>query len=371
MKDICILQNGLSYGGTDTFVINLIKGLLNRGYHVTVVITGNPETEEPREKELANTGARIVKTSSLEDGFFSKLRHFRLLFQELKKNQYDAFQTNIDLFNGPQLLIAWLAGIPIRECHSHNSQQEREVKYGRSIEVIIYQAMMRRMCWMFSNRRGGCSEPAMNFLFQNRWKKDSYSKVVNNGIDLARFSQRDRNGDKLSDVADHGSYHVLTVGRISTQKNPIFIADVFAALCRLNDDVDLIWAGTGELEQDVKDRLNRLGVLNKVNFLGRRSDVDELMKACDVFLFPSLFEGLGIVVIEAQAAGLPCVVSDAVPKMVDCGAVEFHSLSESKEIWAQSIQNILEGKKKFIVDQKKLSQYSIENMVSQMESLLH
>lgn len=370
MKNVCILQNGLSYGGTDTFVINLTKGLLNHGYHVTVVVACNPGAEEPREKELASTGARIVKTSSLEDGFSSKLMHFRLLFQELKKNQYDAFQTNIDLFNGPQLLIAWLAGIPVRECHSHNSQQEREVKYGRSFKVIIYQAMMRRMCWMFSNRRGGCSEAAMDFLFQNRWKKDPYSKVVKNGIDLARFSNKVRIDNKLSEVAISCSYHVLTVGRISTQKNPMFIADVFAALCRLNDDVDLIWAGTGELEQDVKGRLNRLGVLKKVKLLGRRSDVDELMKACDVFLFPSLFEGLGIVVVEAQAAGLPCVVSDAVPKMVDCGAVEFLSLSESAEIWAQSIQNILEGKKKFIADQKKLSQYSIENMVSQMETLL-
>lgn len=169
MKKVCILQNSLNYGGTDTFVINLCEGLVKDGYSVTVVLSMDKDVIGARLHDLQATGAQLVWTCSLNNTK-AKIRHLSLLYKELKKTKYDVFQTNIDLFNGPNMFIAWLAGVPIRECHSHNSQQGKELRSGRKLSVRLYQGIMRWLCWKFSNRRCGCSEDALEFLFGNKWK---------------------------------------------------------------------------------------------------------------------------------------------------------------------------------------------------------
>lgn len=86
----------------------------------------------------------------------------------LKRYQFDIFHTNINLFNGPNLLIAWLAQVPIRCCHSYNTMQQREIIYGKTLAIRAYQSFMRWVCWTFSNRRIGCSSEAMDFLFRDK-----------------------------------------------------------------------------------------------------------------------------------------------------------------------------------------------------------
>ena len=120
---VCILQNGLARGGTDTFVVNLCKGLDRQKFDITVV---NPSTRPGsmvREPDILDTGAKIVHTSDLGKGHLSKFIHFIRLYKLLRTEKYDVFQTNVDLFNGPNLFVAWLAGVPVRCCHSHNTMQ--------------------------------------------------------------------------------------------------------------------------------------------------------------------------------------------------------------------------------------------------------
>ena len=367
-KKICILSNGLVRGGTDTFVVNLAKGLDKTKYDITVVlpVTGNENCL--RVPELLEIGVTVKKTCSLT-GFRGRAVHLFRLFRILREEKYDVFQTNIDLFNGVNIFVSWLAGTKIRVCHSHNSQQQKEAAFGRTPAIAVYQGVMRWLCWTFSNRRAGCSKAALDFLFKDKWKKDPRAIVVNNGIDIARFRSEADTGEVLQEIGAKARYHILTVGRISPQKNPMLIADIFAALCKKREDCDLIWVGIGEMEAEVKAKLRDHGVMDRVLFLGTRGDVNELMQCSDVFLFPSLFEGLGIVVIEAQAAGLPCVISDTIPGMVDCGGCCFLPLSDAPELWAQKVCDVLDGKETFCVDEERLNQYSIEHMVEQMESL--
>ncbi|MDC7288821.1 glycosyltransferase [Blautia schinkii] len=202
MRKVCILQNSLSFGGTDTFVINMCEGLMKDGYSVTVVLSMDPKKPGPKLNDLKTTGVRIIWTCSFKN-IKEKLRHLLLLYKELRKERYDIFQTNIDLFNGPNLFISWLAGVPVRECHSHNSKQEKELQVGRKLCVTLYQTLMRWLCWNFSNRRGGCSEIAMDFLFHQKWKSDKYSKVVHNGIDFSEF-RRSCNFDEKKKSWDFG-----------------------------------------------------------------------------------------------------------------------------------------------------------------------
>lgn len=368
MKKICILQNSLTYGGTDTFVINLCKGLVRDGYDVTAILSVDKAQDLPREKELADTGCRIIKTCYL-GSIKSKLKHLKLLYKELKKGKYDVFQSNIDLFNGPQMLAAWLAGVPIRECHSHNSQQGKELSQGRTLSIKFYQKIMRWLCWTFSNRRVGCSEIAMNFLFGERWKDDAYSKVIHNGIDLLVYKKQFDTEKKKKELGLTAKFNICTVGRMSLQKNSLFIVEIMKVLSKIRNDCDLVWVGTGEMEEDIKNTIRKYCIGNRVHLLGSRTDISEIMRSCDAFLLPSLFEGLAIVLIEAQAAGLQCVISNTTSSESNFGGCLYLPLEENAEYWAKKISNILDGNIKNNIDESILEKYSLEYMVSKMEEV--
>lgn len=369
MKKICILQNSLSYGGTDTFVINLCTGLVRDGYDVTVVLSVDKEETLPREGELCATGVTILKTCHLR-GVWSKLKHLKQLFQHLRSGEYDVFQTNIDLFNGPQMLVAWLAGVPIRECHSHNSEQSRERKEGRKFTVKLYQALMRWLCWTFSNRRGGCSEKAMDFLFGGHWRQDSHSKVIHNGIHLQEYEKPKDTQEIKEKLGFSQMYNICTIGRMDIQKNPIFITEIIKELSQIRSDCDLIWVGIGEMREAVQKNIAKFGIGDMVHLLGTRRDIPEILKSCDLFLLPSLFEGLGIVLIEAQAAGLTCVTSDTIPPEANCGGCLCLSLEQNAHFWAEYISKVLDGKVLCTIDRMQLNAYSVEHMVKEMEALL-
>lgn len=363
---VCILQNGLARGGTDTFVVNLCKEIDKDRFDITVVNPSIKPESQVREPEILATGAKIVRTSPLSGGK-SKLKHLRMLYRLLKDGKFDVFQTNIDLFNGPNLLIAWLAGVPVRCCHSHNTMQQKSIVQGMTLPIRLYQAVMKWMCWTFSNRRSGCSEDAMNFLFTGKnWHQDKYPVVVNNGIDIDRFRMPIGVERKKKELGLTAKYHIVTVGRIIPQKNPLFIAESFAQLCKMRTDVDFAWVGIGDKEEECREILKREGVLKRVHFLGSRTDVNEILPCCDLFYMPSVFEGLGIVIIEAQAAGLPCIASDTVPKEANCGAVHYISLDADKSVWAQAMSDVLDGKLQLKADEESLQQFSIHHMAEQM-----
>lgn len=369
-KKICILQNGLSRGGTDTFVVNLCQGLDPMKYDITVVNPCLQKEKNVRESEVLATGASVIHTADLGAGLWSIIRHFILLFQVLRKGRYDVFQTNIDLFNGPNLFVAWLAGVPIRCCHSHNTMQQKALVKGQTLPIRLYQGLMKWMCWTFSNRRSGCSRDAMEFLFSGKdWQSSSYPIVINNGIDLKVFSGQQRTESKMRELGLTARYHLVTVGRIIPQKNPLFLANVFVELCKMRKDVDLVWVGIGELQKQCETLFKSSHCLDRVHFLGSRRDIPEILPCCDLFFMPSAFEGLGIVIIEAQAAGLNCLVSDVVPVEANCGAVAYKSLHDSVESWASEICDFLDKKKQLMLDNAKLQSFSIQHMVEQMQQL--
>ena len=130
-----------------------------------------------------------------------------------------------------------------------------------------------------------------------------------------------------------------------------------------------IWVGIGPLEDECKAIFERAGVLQRIHFLGSRNDVNEILPCCDLFYMPSAFEGLGIVIIEAQAAGLPCIVSDVVPHEANCGACEYISLDQPQNIWVEAINDVLDGKISLNVDEHKIQKFSIEHLAKQMEQV--
>lgn len=370
-KKLYILQNGLARGGTDTFVVNLCRGLDKHEYDIVVINPSIKPDSLIREPEIIAAGCKIMRTSPLT-GILSKFKHFYRLYKILKKGKADIFHTNVDLFNGPQLFVAWLAGVPMRVCHSHNGNQQKALVQGPTLMIRVYQSIMRWMCWHFSNRRLGCSEIAMDFLYKgHNWNHNRYPIIINNGIDLDLYSKRNDPFVVKRDLGFTAKYHIVTVGRIIPQKNPIFIANTFVELCKSRNDCDLVWVGDGPMKHDCELIFKEAGFLNRVHFLGQRSDVVEILQSCDLFFMPSSFEGLGIVLIEAQAAGLPCLASTEVPHEANCGACLYKSLDEKTKNWVNMMNDILDKNIIMELNETKLQKFSIHYMVEQMHRVFN
>ena len=361
-RNICILSHGLESGGIGTFVANVVKTINLKKYNVVLVLAlDQMGSHQFREDEVLAQGVRVLRTNDL-NGIKKKLLHFIRVYKILKENSYDVFHANMDMLNGLNLLVALLARVPVRICHAHTIASTYEANHGKRWFVRVYRRLMRFLIWNCSTHRCGCSEPAMNYLYEDRWKKDKNSKIIFNGIDLDAFHSVHRDNTRVK-------YRIVTVGRITEVKNPFFTVEVMQKLCKMRKDCELIWVGTGDLENAVKENIHSNGLSKCVQMLGARHDVNEILKTCDLFLLPSLFEGLGIVLIEAQAAGLPCIASDTVPTAANCGGIVYLSLSESAERWVQKISDILDKKIVLQIEPERLAKYDLTYMAKQLEEV--
>ena len=187
---ICLLNHGLASGGTDSFVLTLATGLVQDGHDVTIAMAVNPESKPQfREDEAKSLGIKIHKLSDL-GGIGEMLRYARRLYWFLKTERFDVFHANMDLFNGINMFVAWMAKVPVRVCHSHTINSQYEQQSGKHFAVNVYRKIMRHMLWKYSTIRCGCSEQAMNYLYCNRWVSDKNSHVIYNGIDMTVFCNK-------------------------------------------------------------------------------------------------------------------------------------------------------------------------------------
>ena len=329
--------HGLGNGGTESFVISAITDLKKRNYDISVVIAVDDNQRQFREDEVEKLNIPIFRTCDLNN-IFRKIKHFIRLYKLLKKEKPDVFHSNMDLLNGVNLFASKLAGIKVRVSHSHTSDSQYENDTGKHFLVSIYRFIMRKFIWAFSNRRIGCSNLAMDYLYTDKWKKDKHSYIVFNGIDLEKFNSMNdyqiNEKKHLLNIKDE--YIICTVGRIQESKNSLFIVDVLSELKKRNVNFKFFWIGKGDQLEAVKVKAREMGVINNIVFLGARKDVNELLQCFDCFLLPSKFEGFPISVIEAQTAGLKCIVSSSITKDINCGLCRFLSTDDA-ENWANEI----------------------------------
>ncbi|MGL4830978.1 MAG: glycosyltransferase [Propionibacteriaceae bacterium] len=208
--------------------------------------------------------------------------------------------------------------------HSHNSATDRGRFHRR------FQPLLSRVV----DDRYACAAGAADYLFGTRRDVG----LVQNAIDLSCYRADSARREQVRQELDlAGRTVILSVGRFTAQKNSLRIPALLRAVVDENPKAVLLWVGQGELEAEARDEVNALGLRDHVRFLGIRDDVADLMQAADVFLLPSRFEGLAFVLVEAQAAGLGCVVSTAVARESCVGGVRFVDLAESDQTWAREL----------------------------------
>jgi glycosyltransferase involved in cell wall biosynthesis len=322
-RPLRVLQilRSMEVGGAETLVMNLYRHINRSRIQFDFLLFSDRGYYEP---EILELGGVIHRLPYLTDvGLLSWLRQLGRFFRA--HPQYRIVHSHLNTISGPILMMAKRAGVPVRIAHSHACGSRYRV-VERPIRWVF-----RRMLLPSATHLMACSHAAGSWLFGK--PNEHQVAVLRNAIDLTAFRPSDAQGVRrcmeLNDRLVIGH-----VGSFSRAKNHVFLIDLMPELIERNPDIMLVFVGDGPLRPEIQRQVASMGLQEQVRFLGVRSDIAELMSLFDVFAFPSLFEGLGIVLIEAQATGLRCVVSDAVPTEADMGVglVDFVSLDDG-EAW--------------------------------------
>ena len=280
----------------------------------------------PRE-EVEQLGGRVFLVPRCQ-----QLGKYMAVLEDLfRENRYPIVHAQtgpLDLF---PLRAAKRAGVPFRISHSHST-----VPKGEGVKRLIKDAL-RPFVKVYATHYAACSRCAAKWLFGRRPVERGDAKVIYTGIELEQYRYDAAvRAQVRQELGLEGRFVVGHVGRYCTQKNQLFLIDVFQAICRRRPGSRLLLVGDGEDRPAIEEKLDRLGLRKDALLLGHRDDMGRLYQAMDVFLLPSLYEGLPLVAVEAQAAGLKVVVSDVVTEEAKVrGDMAFLPLSAGAERWAE------------------------------------
>lgn len=256
-------------------------------------------------------------------------------FMAAHAKEYSAVWLNDCMFGNIDILrLAKKYGIRRRIVHAHNS-----LNMGGGVSRLIRHKVNSWLLRFYVTDYWACSELAAEWSYPKDIVKTGRIRVIPNAVDVDRFSVQEEIRHKVRTSLNAEDKFIFGhVGRFHFQKNHLFLIDVFNEIQKLMDNAILILIGSGEDEDAVKQRVSEYGLDRSVKFLGTRKDTNELYQAMDAFLLPSLFEGLPVVMVEAQASGLPCFVADNITKESDIsGNVRFYPLSMGPKQWAERI----------------------------------
>lgn len=318
-----ILQR-MEAAGVQTFLMNLYRCIDRTKVQFDFLV--HYTEKQFFDDEIEKLGGRIYRFSVREDYDF--LKYYKELQYFFKQHsEYKIVHGHMHSLGSIYLHVAKINKIPVRIAHSHtNSTQNDWKKY---IKIL-----MNRMYAYNANKLYACSRTAGEYMFRNR-----AFEIINNAIITDKFIFEDKKRKaKRRELNIEDRFVIGCVGRFEKQKNQVFSLAIFEKVLLKVPKAILLFVGTGSMYEEIEELVREKGLFEKVVFLGNRRDVADLYQAMDVFLMPSLFEGLGIVGIEAQASGTPIVCTDSLPEEIDVTPLVHRvSLSKMPEYWAQQV----------------------------------
>jgi glycosyltransferase involved in cell wall biosynthesis len=315
-------------GGIESFVMNYYKHIDHTRYEFNFFVES--ESLIVNQNEISKYGnGKIVLIPS-----YKKLSEYMSSMKRLfKEGNYDIVHSNMNALSVFTLKAAKEAGISIRIAHSHSMSNPKEPFRNLLKDVLKTQSHRYATAYF------ACSEEAGRWLFGDKAFDNHEVVVMNNAIDLDRFAFKEE-GRK----AIRQKYHIKDstfvlgfMGRLVTQKNPDFALKVFAKYHSIQPDSALMMVGEGQLSDDIKKKAGELGIQDFVVLTGSEKNTEDYYSAFDLLLFPSLYEGLGLSAVEAQASNLICLASSFVPKQAQViDSMKFLSL-EDLDSWVRNI----------------------------------
>ena len=339
-KPIRVLQcfGTMGRGGAETLIMNIYRNVDREKIQFDFVV--HREKDAAYDEEIYDLGGKIYKIPKYR---LSNHFEYKKAWHELFNNhdKWPIIHGHMYTTAAIYLKIAKKYGL-ITIAHSHNTST------GVGLTAIIKKLLQYPIKYN-ADFYFACSEAAGLWLYgENICKKDTFF-ILNNAIETKKFvyDEEIRN-KKRTELSVKDKFVIGHIGSFMTQKNHKFLIELFEKVHSKNNNTALLLIGDGGLRLAIEEKVKNLGLSNKVIFTGFRSDIPDLLQAMDVFVFPSLYEGLGIVAVEAQATGLHCVVSDSVPKEAYItDLIEKASLKDSADAWADKILKYANGYERF------------------------
>jgi len=320
----------MDVGGVERLLYDYYTNLDNREIAFDFVIFDR-EKKGIFEKPLEEMGCRFHCVPRMKGLGLGYLRALWKIFREGEYQVVHAHRGSRSFF---VLLLAWAAGVPVRIAHSHIAF-EPDKNIIKHLKTVVF----KRLCRVFATDLFACGDDAARFM----WGTSDPDRVrkMTNAIDTQRFHRALNAREQMrASLGIRDEFVLGTVARIDVQKNPMYLLKIAEAVRRGGRKAVLLVVGTGPMEQEVRQRASEMGLDGFVRFLGTREDIPELLAAMDLFLLPSLFEGLPVTLIETQASGLPALVSDRVTKEMDkVGLIRFLPLDDDVSCWRDAIVN--------------------------------
>ena len=324
MIRILHVVNDMHRAGLETMLMNYYRNI-DRTKIQFDFLTHRPKKSD-YDDEILSMGGKVYYAPRLYPQNY--LKYFKWMKQFFEEHpEYKIMHSHIDAMSYLPLLAGKKAGIPVRIAHSHNTSIDRDFKY-------LLKQYFRFRIKSVANMSLACGEEAGKFLFGNK-----EFTVIPNAVESEKFYYNEgMRIKKREELALTNEFVIGHIGRMSYQKNHKFLIKIFSEVVKRDSKAVLLLIGVGEKEVEVRKQVRSLGIEKKVRFLGSRSDVSELYQAMDVFVLPSLFEGIPVVGIEAQFSDLPCIFSNKTPKEVKFNnRSQFIGLKISCQEWAERI----------------------------------
>lgn len=275
--------------------------------------------------EIESLGGKIYRLPRLNPWSRNYRVALNRFFEE--HTEYRIVHVHQDCMSSVILKVAEHHHIPVRIAHSHSTSQDKNIKY--PVKIWYKRSISKCATDLFA-----CGKDAGDWMFAG-----APYQIVHNAIDVASYIYDPAKQERIrAQIGVTNHFVVGHVGRFNHPKNHPFLLKIFTALLKQKSDAILVLVGGGDDMPKIQKKAQMLGIADHVRFLGTRSDVGDLMQAMDVFVFPSLYEGLPVTMVEAQASGLPCIVSDTIPPEAYLTDLIFpKKLSASPEEWADAI----------------------------------
>lgn len=359
MTKVLFITDKFMVAGTETFIMNVVRVSDKKHFHYDFLIFYEGMNAYIEEAEAM--GCNFYRLKSRRESPIQYYRQLNNFFREHLEEYNAVHWCGGDISSIAPLFYAYKYKIPVRIVHSHNSSCD-----GLHTNILhrINRYFLRSLC----TDNFACSTFAAKFFFPH-----SRSVIIKNGIDVAKYvfdeTVREKMRKELG-IAPN-DYVIGHIGRFVEVKNHKFLIDVFKKLQESVSESKLLLVGIGELMDNTKKLVHDSGLDNRVLFLGQRNDVNRLMQAMDAFVMPSLYEGLPFVLVEAQAASLPCIISSTINRDAKISPlVTFEELSGGSSKWARKIieirNNYIRTNMEYSVIE---SGFSIRDTVSYLESV--
>lgn len=347
-------------GGTESLWMNYYRNIDRTKVQFDFLVES--ESQIINRKEIEELGGSVVIIPPYKNVF----KYIKTLTKIFKENKYDIVHSNMNALSVFTLKAAKKAGIRVRIAHSHSTSNKKEWKKN------IVKNILRPFSKKYATDYFACSELAGRWLFGDKTYNQGKVTIIKNAIDIEKFkfNEDNRNAIKSEFKVQDNELLIGNVGRMMAQKNQAFLIRVFAKYHKVNQNAKLMIVNDGPLLEELKALAKELNVTDSVIFVGPRADLYRYFSAFDLFTLPSIYEGLGIVLVEAQANGLNCVASTNVPTEADgTGNVQFVELDEEK--WLNTLKQVSYSRNDWDTCNNKLveAQYSIVDATKELVNL--